>query len=185
LLSLEYEQKANFEFLNPSAGGLYAKSVETALQYNQHNYGALLKKAIVEFNNGQGDPQVAQNTISEAKRRAPIDAYHWLFSKAFLHFWLEEYDEAIKSCDKLKEKSYAGEEITTQEVIKFNESLLKNYDKPQLYYWLGFVSITKSKNPSTADGYFQKFLEKTDNTMNELKIRAESYLSSIKQEIGY
>jgi tetratricopeptide (TPR) repeat protein len=185
LLSLEYDQKASFEFFNPTAMGSYVESVKKSLQYNQYNYGALLKRAIVEFDGGNGNPQTALSTIKEAKQRAPNGAYHWLYSKAFLHFWLEQYDDAIQSCEKLKGKSYGGEEITVQEVIKFNENLLTKFDKPQLYYWIGFVSIVKNKNLSLADRYFQNFIEKSNGEITELKTRAESYLSNIKKEIGY
>ena len=108
-----------------------------------------------------------------------------MYSKAFLHFWLEQYDDALQSCEKLKEKSYGGEEITVQEVIKFNENLLKKYTKPQLYYWLGFVSYVKHNNPSLADTYFQKFVETADDSMKDLTTRAQSYLANIKKEIGY
>lgn len=185
LLSLEYEQKANFEFFNRATGNAYIESVKKSLQYNQHNYGALLKRAIVEFDGGNGNPQTALNTIKEAKQRAPNSVYHWLYSKAFLHFWMGQYNDAIQSCEKLQKKSYDGEEITVQEVIRFNEDLVKEFDKPQLCYWLGFVSIVKSRNISLAYKYFQTFVEKADNSMNDLKIRAESYLSNIQKEIGY
>ncbi|MBU6500642.1 MAG: hypothetical protein KGJ89_04290 [Patescibacteria group bacterium] len=184
LLSLEYDQKAGFEFFNPPAAGTYQESIRKSLQYDQNNYGALLKRAIVEFNNGNGDARIAMNTIKEAKNHAG-GGYHWLYSKAFLHFWLEEYNDALQCCEKLKEKSYGGEEITVAEVILFNENLLKTYDKPQLYYWLGFVSIVKNKNLSIADKYFQQFLEHANDSTKDLKTRAESYLSSIKKEIGY
>ena len=185
LLSLEYDQKASFEFFDSSAGNAYQQSIQKSLEYDPNNYGALLKRAIVEFNNGSGDPRTALNTIKEAKNRSSGNGYHWLYSKAFLHFWLEEYDGAIQCCDKLKEKSYGGEEITVAEVIRFNENLLKTHDKPQLYYWLGFVSYIKAKNPSIADKYFQQFIDKATDPMKDLKTRAESYLSSIKKEIGY
>lgn len=184
LLSLEYDQKASFEFFNLAAGTAYQESIRKSLQYDPNNYGALLKRAIVEFDNGNGDARTAINTIKEAKNRAS-GGYHWLYSKAFLHFWLEEYSDAIQCCDKLKEKSYGGEDITVAEVIRFNENLLRNHDKPQLYYWLGFVSYLKAKNPSMADKYFQQFIEKATDSMKDLKTRAESYLSSIKKEIGY
>jgi len=184
LLSLEYDQKAGFEFFNSSDRSAYIESVKKSLQYNQNNYGALLKRAIIEFDNGNGNAQTALKTIKEAKKHAS-GGYHWLYSKAFLHFWLEQYDDALQSCEKLKEKSYGGEEITVQEVIKFNENLLKKYTKPQLYYWLGFVSYVKHNNPSLADTYFQKFVETADDSMKDLTTRAQSYLANIKKEIGY
>lgn len=183
LLSLEYDVKAGFEFFNSAARDIYKESCRKSLEYNPHNYGALLKKAIAEFDNGNGNPQIALNTINQAKEYTT--GYHWLYSKAFLHFWTGEYENALKCCEKMKEKSYAGEEVTVSEVIKFNEDLLKIFEKPQLYYWLGFVAYVKGGNLALADTYFQKFLEKADDTMKDLRIRASSYLASIKKEIGY
>ena len=183
LLSIEYDLKAGFEFSHFTMGGSYKESTKKSLQYNQNNYGALLKKAIMEFDNGNGDPKIALAIINQAKRYT--SGYHWLYSKAFLYFWLEEYNNALKCCEKLKEKSYEGEEITIKEVIKFNEDLLKKFEKPQLYYWLGFVSYVKDKKLPMADDYFQKFIEKADDSMKDLLVRAQSYLSNIKKEIGY
>ncbi|MCX6745320.1 MAG: hypothetical protein NTX82_07425 [Candidatus Parcubacteria bacterium] len=184
ILSLEYDLKASFEFFNAAEGESYKESIIKSLQYNQSNYGALLKRAIIEFDDGNGDPKTALATIGQAKQYA-VGVYHWLYSKAFLHFWLEEYDDALKCCEKLKGKNYAGEEITIKEVLKFNEDLLKKFDKPQLYYWIGFVSYIKDENLSLADIYFQKFIEKTNDSMNDLLTRAQSYLANIKKEIGY
>ena len=184
LLAIEYDHKAATEFLLNKSIEEYEKSIEKALFYSSDNYGALLKKAIVEFNNGRGDARIALRTIERAKQFAK-SGYHWLYSKAFLHFWLEEYEKAIKTCDKLKEKNYEGEERTVQEVIKFNEDLVKIYEKPQLYYWLGFVSYVKGGNASFADQWFQDFLDKAGDSMQDLHTRAQSYLSEIRKEIGY
>lgn len=183
LLAIEYEKKATFEFYINKVKDAYRESVNRSLRYDPNNYGALLKKAIIEFDDGNGDAGIALNTINKAKKRA--NGYHWLFSKAFLHFWLGQYDDALRACEKLKEKSYAGEEFTVSEVIQFNENLLKSQNKPQLYYWLGFVSYVKSKNLPSADKYFQEFVGQADSSMKNLKVRAKSYLEAIKNEIGY
>ncbi|MFA5129362.1 MAG: hypothetical protein WC477_00410 [Patescibacteria group bacterium] len=184
LLSLEYDQKASFEYHTSSSEGDYAKSVDKSLNYNPNNYGALLKKAIIEFNNSAGNAKAALNTIDLAKKYAK-GGYHWLYSNAFLNFWLGRYDDAIQTCEKLKNKSYYGEKITIQEVVIFNENLLKKYNKPVLYYWLGFIYYVKAKNLASADINFQKFVQHADNSMQSLKIKAESYLAEIKKEIGY
>ena len=181
LLALEYDLKANFELFNNKP---CEQSITKSLQYDQNNYGALLKKAVLEFNSGTGDAKLALKTIKQAKINAN-KTYNWLYSETFLHLWLEEYPEAIKCCDKLKEKNYVGEEVTIKEVIDFNENLLKKIQRPQLYYWLGFVSYVKDNNYSRADQYFQNFLDKADDSMKDLKIRAKSYLSNIKKEIKY
>jgi len=182
LLSIEYDLKATAQFFNPTTGD-YKQSVVKALSYDKSNYGSLLKKAILEFSNGSGNPQLALKTIKDAKKYSR--GYHWLYSQAFLHFWLERYDEAIQDCNKLKVKSYGGEEITVREVLEFNQNLLKKFKKPQLYYWLGFVSYTKEQNMSSSDIYFQKFVDTADNSMDDLKVRAQSYLLDIKLKIKY
>jgi len=184
LLSLEYDLKAAFEFFDPAERGSYKESVRKSLQYNPANYGALLKRAIIEFDNGNGDPRIALLTIDQAKQHA-AGGYHWLYSKAFLYFWLGEYDNALKCCDRLKEKSYAGEEITILEVIKFNEDLLNKFQKTQLCYWLGFVNYVKDKNPAAADVNFQEFFKKADDSMHILQIRAQSYMANTKKDLGY
>ena len=85
LLSLEYDQKAGFEFFNSSDRSAYIESVKKSLQYNQNNYGALLKRAIIEFDNGNGNAQTALKTIKEAKKHAS-GGYHWLYRRHFYTF---------------------------------------------------------------------------------------------------
>jgi tetratricopeptide (TPR) repeat protein len=176
LLSIEYDFKASY-------GLDFNNSVKKSLEFDKNNYGALLKKAIIEFDEGKGSTEEALKIIEIAKEYSNGE-YQWLYSKSFLLFWLEDYLNAIKCCDKLKEKSYEGEDVTMKEVIIFNENLLKKFNKPQLYYWLGFVA-TKNKRDSLADSYFQRFIELADPSMEELTLRARSYLANIKKEIGY
>lgn len=182
LLSIEYDCEAANCMISGNTLQ-FKNNINKSLSLNHTNYGALLKKAISELNDG--NPKVAQITVGQAERYAPPGAYHWLYSKAFLHFYLQEYPEAIKACDKLKKKSYSGEDITIMEVIKFNEDILKTNDIPQLHYWLGFVCLNKQNNYSAADLEFQRFIDTATDKMSELVTRAKGYLSLIKNEIQY
>lgn len=184
ILSLEYDIKATLEYFNSNEN--YKESIYKSLFYNKKNYGALLKKAIAEFDNGKGNAQSALNTIRSAEQNSQ-GRYDWLYSEAFLHFWQEDYENALKCCKKLKKKSYNGEEITVKEVIYFIENLLKKENKPQLKYWMGFVCYIKDNNPALADKFFQEFIDEAGSTtsMNDLLSRAKSYLVEIKREIGY
>lgn len=154
------------------------------MEYNKNNYGALLKKAIAEFDEGNGNPRTALNTLYSAKEHSN-GRNEWLYSETFIYFWLENYDKAIKCCNKLKKKNYEGEEITIKEVILFNEKLINKYNKTQLKFWLGFLCYVKDHNPALADKYFQEFIDEADNNMYELSLKAKSYLVEIKKEIGY
>lgn len=182
LLSIEYDCEAANNMISGNTLQ-FKNNINKSLRLNHTNYGALLKKAISELNDG--NPKSAQITVGQAERYAPPGAYHWLYSKAFLHFYLQEYPEAIKACDKLKRKSYSGEDITIAEVIKFNEDILKTNDIPQLRYWLGFVYLNKQNNYSAADLEFQRFIDSATDKMSELVTRAKGYLSLTKQEIKY
>lgn len=183
LIALEYDQKAGFEFQKNGDTELFRESSRSSSFYNANSYGALLKRAIIEFDGGNGDPRKALKTINQARTHAT--GYQWLYSKVFLHLWLGSYADAIRACDKLKTKSYIGEVVTIKEVTSFSERLLETWNKPQLYFWLGFLAYIKERNVSRADKYFQLFLDNATDGMSELKMRAMSYLGNIKKEIGY
>ncbi len=182
ILSLEYGLKAEAMdgFSNPDE---FKSNVEKALKYNPHNYGALLRKAIIEFEGGNGDPRKALEIIKEAKRYTT--GGEWRYSKIFLHFWLEDYENALRECKLLKEKKYACDSKTPDEIISYNENLLKKCNKPQLYYWIGFVAYEKKGNFSLADTYFQKFIDTANEDMEVLKESATAYLVEIKETIKY
>lgn len=180
ILAIAYEEKANFEAYN---GQDFSQSIDRALRYNQNSYGSLLKKAIQQFNGGNGDPQAALQTIKTAEKNA--SGYHWLYSEAFLHFWMGNYKKALYCCKKLTKKSYSGEEVTIKEVLRFNEHLVTLHDVPQLHYWLGYLYYIKDKNPSASDPHFQKFIDDADDAMPDLVTEANTYLQEIRNKIGY
>lgn len=180
ILAIAYEEKANFEAYN---GQDFSQSIDRALRYNQNSYGSLLKKAIQQFNNGNGDPRAALQTIKTAERNA--SGYHWLYSETFLHFWMGDYKKALYCCKKLTKKSYPGEEVTVKEALGFNEYLVTLHNKPQLHYWLGYLYHIKDKNPAEADTHFQKFIDAADDAMKDLVVEANICLQEIRNKIGY
>lgn len=185
LLAQDYDSLASIDF-----GKEKVDLVNKTLYYNPKNYGGLLKKAILEFDNGKGDPRLALKTISELKNVAETNglSHAWMYSETFLYFWMEQFGNALKGCEKLrKKKAYQGEVQTIEQVRKFNENLLVEYkdEKPQLYFWLGFVCLVKEGNVSEGDSYFQKFLDNITPSTEKLKEKAEKYLSRTKEEIGY
>lgn len=182
LLSLEYNVKGIYQLYNSDPN--YNDSFEKSLKYNPSNYSSLLNRAIKEFDNGKGDPKKALATIKMAKQYAKND-YTWLYNEIFLCLWMEKYPEALRLCQKLRAKSFDGEQIVLKSVEKFNENLLKNYNKPQLFFWLGFLNFVKKGNLSQADKYFQLFTEKSSDSMNILNISVNGYIAHIKNEIKY
>lgn len=153
-------------------------------QTNPNNYGGLLLKAIKEFQIDK-NPQVALQSIKTAKKQAKATA-EWRYSEAFLKFWTDDYAGAIKSCEKIVNSSYRGEEYTITEVEEFNLALLKdvNLNKPQLYFWLGYINYKKKNNLPKSLEYFEKFEEKNTPAMALLKQKSSPYLREIRQTIG-
>ncbi len=153
-------------------------------QTNQNNYGGLLLKAIIEFQISK-DPRTALKTIKAARKQANL-THEWRYSEAFLKFWIEDYDGAIKSCDKIANASYTGESFTIAEVEMFNINLLKEpmLNKPQLYFWLGFINYKKKNNLPESLRYFEEFERKIISPIPQLTNKSSSYIRDIKREMG-
>ncbi|RJQ33052.1 hypothetical protein C4572_00145 [Candidatus Parcubacteria bacterium] len=152
-----------------------------ALQLNPNNYSGWLLKAIYDF---KIDSNVSKSleSIKRAKRYCGSRG-EWRYSRAFLFFWEGRFSEALSDCIKIAKSSYIGEDITVYEVEQFNLDLLKTVNKPQLYFWIGFLNYRKSSNLPQSLVYLEKFLEQADNTMDILKQKAGAYLVEIKKQM--
>jgi tetratricopeptide (TPR) repeat protein len=160
------------------------KWLDKSLNSNQNNYGSWLLKAIVDFYPSMGNnPQVALEDIKKAAKYAQV-THEWRYSRAFLYFWMGNYDEAFRDCKNLSQKSYVGEDVTIDEVENFNLKLLEKYeDKVQLYFWLGYINYIKKRNSPMAYKYFLEFEQKSSMSMSVLKQKSNVYLAQIKSEM--
>ncbi len=157
--------------------------LDKAIIENNNNYGAWLFKAIIDF---VIDKNVDESlkSIKKAERYAK-NTFEWRYSKAFLYFWKEDYQNALKLCQKIKKQSYPAETITLDEVRKFNLNLLSTENnKAQLYFWIGFLSYFKRNNLGDALQDFENFENFADNSMSVLKQKSSAYLIEIKRNIS-
>ena len=162
----------------------FIENVSTALKYDKDNYPILMKQAIIDFNEGEGDPKKAIQTLNKAKKNA--SSKEWLYSKIFLHLWLGEYPKALTECDRLSKKSRPNDVEMANQVCQFNKNIIDKFPlKTQLYFWSGFLYYVKANNLSFADTMFQNLVDKGTTNENVLIIRATEYLSKIRQSIGY
>ncbi len=155
--------------------------IDESFRTNQNNYGGFLLQAIKEFQIDK-DPLAALNSIKNAKKYSKND-FSWRYSEAFLKFWLGDYAEAIKICQKIVNSSYAGENLTIAEVEKFNHDLLSdaNNNKPQLYFWLGYINYKKKNNLPESLKYFEEFEKKSTSAMAVLIQKSSAYLQEIRK----
>lgn len=160
-----------------------AKSfLEKSLSENNNNYGAWLFKAIIDFMVDKNIDE-ALKSVKKAEQYAK-NTFEWRYSKAFLYFWKEDYQNALKLCQKIKQQSYFSEPITLEEVRKFNLNLLSDTKpKEQLYFWIGFLSYFKRNNLGDALQDFENFEKTTSVNMNILKQKSTAYLVEIKQQM--
>lgn len=158
--------------------------LDKCFQTNPNNYGGWLLKAIKEFQ-VDNDPKTALKSIKMAKRYATITG-EWRYSEAFLKFWIEDYTGAIKSCEKINNTNYSGEGFTIMEVEEFNQSLLKNQtlNKPQLYFWLGFLNYKKKNNLPESLKYFEEFEKSVIVPIPLLQQKSSAYLKDIKRDMN-
>lgn len=157
--------------------------LEQSIAENNNNYGAWLFKAIIDFMVDKNIDE-AMKSVKKAEQYAK-NSFEWRYSKAFLCFWKEDYQNALKTCQKIKQQSYLMEPITLDEVRIFNLNLLlDNESKVQLYFWIGFLSYFKRNNLVDALQDLENFERLADNTMNELRQKSSAYLLEIKRKMN-
>ena len=156
--------------------------LQEAISENDNNYGAWLFKAMVDFLIDKNVDE-AMESVNRAERYAK-NTFEWRYSKAFLYFWKEDYQSALRLCQKIKSQSYLAESITLEEVRKFNLNLLADTNsKVQLYFWIGFLSYFKRSNLGDALQDFENFEKLASGNMNLLKQKSGAYLREIKQKM--
>ena len=158
-----------------------AKSfLDKSLSENNNNYGAFLLKAVIDFLI-DNSIEAAFKSLSRAEKYAK-NTFEWRYSKAFLYFWSEDYDKALTQCQKIKNQSYASEFFTLENVRKFNLDLIsKTNFKPQLYFWMGYLSYFKEKNMANALDDFENFERLVGINAPSLRQKSSAYLKEIKK----
>ena len=157
--------------------------LEKSLLENNNNYGAYLFKAIIDFLIDKNIDE-ALKSIGKAEKYSK-DTFEWRYGKAFLYFWKEDYEKALKLCQKIKQQGYQTETITLDEVRRFNLGLLgEAKPKAQLYFWIGYLSFFKLNNLADALQDFENFEKLADSKMGSLKQKSSAYLQEIKQKMG-
>jgi tetratricopeptide (TPR) repeat protein len=158
--------------------------LEKSLQINPANYGGLNLRAIKEFLFDK-NPKAALISIKSAKKYAKF-TFEWRYNEAFLLFWMEDYPGAMRLAEKIVAGGYRGEDITIQQVEEFIIALLKDKknDKPQLFFWLGYINYKKKNNLPEALKYFEEFEKKFKPSMQIIKNKSTSYLRDIKNKMG-
>lgn len=156
--------------------------LQEALLENNNNYGAWLLKAIIDFLIDENVDE-SLKSVKKAEQYAK-NTFEWRYSKAFIYFWKEDYQDALKLCQKIKQQGYLTEPITLEEVRKFNLSLLSGTNpKAQLYFWIGFLSYFKRDNLGDALQDFENFVKLAGANMDMLKQKSTAYLREIKQKM--
>lgn len=164
------------------------KYLKESFNVLKENYGGLLLRAIIEFVNDQ-NPTESLKTVCIAKKYAGNDGT-WRYNEGFLLMYLEKFNEALKIYKKISEKSYPNEDITLDEVFNFNENFLKEHSqKIQSYFIIGYLKYKKVLNYPEALKYFGLFLEKVNETSDDLKWnilseRARSYKNELEQKMN-
>lgn len=154
--------------------------LKVALEKDPNNYSAYLLQAIVYFIY-EKNTVAAMKCIKKARKLSRNLSHEWRYSEAFILFWNEKFEDAYKSCQKLILHSYLREDETVNDVETFNLNILENCDnKPQLYFWIGFLMLKKRGDMILAKKYFQSFLEKSNGNIPFLEDKTRSFLTQLE-----
>lgn len=160
------------------------QNLSISLSENNKNYSSWILKSIIDFDI---DKNIEESFKSLHKASSCSNGNNiWLYNKAFLLFWKEDYKHALRACLKIRKNSFFGEVNILNNIKKFNLKKIDQYtNKGQLYFWIGYLSYFKEENLPEALNYFTKFEEVATPKMNELKQKSSAYLINIKKIIGY
>jgi len=146
------------------------------------NYGAYLLKSIIEFSHKNNPPE-ALACVYKAKKMSHSGDGTWRYNEGFLLMYTEKFDDALKVYEKIAKTSFLNEENILLEIYKFNEDLLvKEPERIQSYFIIGFLKYKKESNYPDALDNLEKFLSKSvgKDKYQILRDRAETYEKELK-----
>jgi len=166
-------------------------NIEKAKEYyddadriKNNDYQVLIFNSIYSFK-VEKNPVKSLGFIKRAKNVSSKN-YTWLYNKAFLHLYVENFDLGLKDLKKLRESSFDGEESVVDQCIDFDKELLGSEpDKKQFSFALGYLYYVKKNNLPLALEHFEKFLQeiRSDLKYESLRTRAVTYIDEIKKEM--
>jgi len=156
--------------------------ISEAILLNPKNYGSIILKSVLSFVIEKNIKKSLQETFDAEK--SAKNEYGWLYNRAFLYMYSYKFEKGYKCYKKLKELTFHNEELTVDECINFNQTLLNaEPDKLQSLFILGFLYQSKKINYPMAYEYFDNFINLTKNNdkYDYLRTRAESYLVELRR----
>ena len=159
--------------------------LDKSIKINPKNYGGYIGKSLIEFVH-EKNPQKALNSVLQAKWYAGEDGT-WRYNLGFLLLYTEKFKEALKIYEDIKNNCYPGEESVVEEVINFNENILKcEKNKIQSYFIIGFIQYFKKENYPLAFSNFEKFIQYSNllPKFSELEEQAKKYYGELKKKMG-
>jgi tetratricopeptide (TPR) repeat protein len=130
--------------------------VEETLKRRPNDYSALMTRSIIEYAH-LGNAGKALQTCYQAKPYAQGNKT-WIYNAAFLLMQMGQYGKAIKLYKQM-DKPFQGEDETLQQVLEFNENILKeDPTNIESHYILGLLKLKKTRNYPVALDHFQRII---------------------------
>lgn len=184
LLGAEHSILANYHTLQGEPQKAQ-EHLNKCLAADPKNYSGHLIKARQEF--FEGNPKKALKTIEALSRDAGRDRT-WMYSQAFLLMYLERFDKALAAYRKIANYSFDNEvEHIVPQIISFNESqLVREPNKIQSHFILGFIKLKKHINYPEALEHLETFIEKATESKYRLVLEeAKRCVDELHQLMGY
>jgi len=159
--------------------------IEKSLNFHPNHQGAMTCKAQYEFSLGRTGP--AKNTIKQIEsliKKEGSSGDAWLYSKAFLYFFDEDYEKGSIAYKRAFDGK-VSERVVDSVVLFIQEYLVENPQKIQFLYVLGVLFYLKKMNLPEALIQFEEFILLSDGNKNFIKPRdkARKYTEEIKSKL--
>lgn len=160
---------------------LVRENIDFVLKHIANHYSALLLGSQLDFLDGNIEESIKK--VCRARDCSKGNTI-WQYNLAFLYFWNDQVDKALKICKQIQKNSFEGELKIVEEVVNFNlEQLKKDPQKVQLYFWIGYLTYWKLDDLANALIYFENYKNGISDNSN-LKTKADNYLSDIEKKMG-
>ncbi|MCR5436714.1 MAG: hypothetical protein K6E97_06595, partial [Treponema sp.] len=158
------------------------KYINFALSLEKNNYDALLVKSIVSFLLGKIDESL--QVLNQCQTNT--NDYTWLYNKAFIYTYKEQFDTALKIYHSLITKSAVIDAANQCEVFIINY-VDENPSAYRLYYALGMIYYKIKNDLVLAEQAFCMFvkLSRENKKYASTVVKVERIIESCQKKLSF
>ena len=159
-ISSELSIMSKYEYYERKDNEKAEEYLKKSLEEDSSNYSSWVLSSLYYFCIHRNIEKTLKS-LDSAEKFSNND-FVWLYNKAFVLMYIEEFKESLRLYKKLLEINFQNEDLVVDQCIEFNKSLYDDeLDKKQCLFIIGYLYLKKSLNFPMALDYLEKFINDT------------------------